>query len=248
MLEPPSGNQAPTANAGPDFNVDQGENVSITGSGSDPDGSISDWAWTYISGPSVSLSNADSQQVSFTAPDSSGDIRLRLTVTDNEGATDSDDVYVTVNGAPPSGNTTGFTLQSMLPIINEARSQTRLCGSTEFPGLPDQPLQWSGSLADIAMQHSMDMAENGYFSHTSEDGTTMGDRVFPYWSGSRVGENIAASSANRPDSYVVDLWLDSPGHCELIMDPSFTHAGIGSGHNTDNGYTYHHFWTLDFGG
>jgi uncharacterized protein YkwD len=47
---------------------------------------------------------------------------------------------------------------------------------------------------------------------------------------------------------VVDLWLDSPGHCELIMDPNFTHAGIGSGHNTDNGYTYHHFWTLDFGG
>ncbi len=80
------------------------------------------------------------------------------------------------------------------------------------------------------------------------DGTSMGDRVFPYWSGNRVGENIAASSVNRSDSYVVDLWLNSPGHCALLMNPDMTHAGIGSGQDTDNGYNLHYFWTLDFGG
>ena len=76
----------------------------------------------------------------------------------------------------------------------------------------------------------------------------MGNRVFPYWSGSRVGENIAASSADRSDNYVVGLWMDSPGHCSLIMDPNFTHVGAGAGHNPENGYDFHHFWTLDFGG
>ena len=135
----------------------------------------------------------------------------------------------------------------MLNAINNARVQTQLCNGQAYP--PQSPLQWDSGLADIAMQHSMDMASQGYFSHTSADGTSMGNRVFPYWSGNRVGENIAASSSTRSDSYIVNLWLTSTaGHCELLMSPDFTHAGVGVGHNTQNNYTYHHFWTLDVGG
>ena len=63
-----------------------------------------------------------------------------------------------------------------------------------------------------------------------------------------LGENIAASSIDRTDAYVVQLWLDSSGHCALIMDPDFSHAGIGVGRDPENGYDFHHFWTLDFGG
>ena len=143
-------------------------------------------------------------------------------------------------------NTTGETMESMMSEINEARGEARKCGETDYEA--QDPLLWSSSLADIARLHSMDMARQGYFSHTSLDGTTMGNRVFPYWSGSRVGENIAAGSSNLSNQAVVDLWLNSPGHCALIMDPDFTHSGIGAGHDLDNGYTYHHFWTLDFGG
>ena len=134
----------------------------------------------------------------------------------------------------------------MLSHINDARAVARDCGGTEYPAQP--PLQWSSSLAEIAMIHSMDMAREGYFAHASLDGTSMGDRVFQYWSGTRVGENIAASSIHRTDAYVVQLWLDSSGHCALIMDPDFTHAGIGVGRDPENGYDFHHFWTLDFGG
>ncbi len=242
----PPPNQPPTANAGSDRNVEQGDSVTVSGSGSDPDGTISAWAWAQVSGPAVSLSGASSQNVQFTAPDTAGDILLRLTVTDDDGASDSDDVIITVEEAPGPDTTTGETLASMLPVINEARGEGRDCGGTFYPAQP--ALQWSSSLADIARLHSMDMAREGYFSHTSADGTSMGDRVFPYWSGSTVGENIAASSINRSDSYVVDLWLDSAGHCALIMSPNFTHAGIGAGHDTENGYSMHHFWTLDFGG
>ena len=42
--------------------------------------------------------------------------------------------------------------------------------------------------------------------------------------------------------------MDSPGHCRLIMSPNFTHVGIGVGRDPENGYEFHHFWTLDFGG
>jgi len=239
----PPPNQSPTANAGPDLTVNQGDNVVITGGGSDPDGSITGWAWSQQSGPSVDLVNADSQEVSFTAPDSVGDIRLRLTVTDDDGATDSDNVDITVEGPD---NTTGYTLQSMLSVINDVRSEARTCRDDLLPSQP--AVRWRESLATIAQLHSMDMARQGYFSHNSLDGTTMGERVFPYWTGNYVGENIAASSGQLSDAAVVQAWLDSPPHCELLMDPDMTHAGVGVGVNTENGYTYHYFWTLDFGG
>jgi uncharacterized protein YkwD len=239
-------NQAPTANAGANQTVQPGDNVSITGSGSDSDGSIVAWSWTQISGTQVSLSGADSQQVGFTAPESAGDIRLRLTVTDNDGASDSDDVTITVEESSGTDNTTGKTLSSMLPLINEARGQTRMCGDEEYPAQPE--LEWSDSLADIAMQHSMDMARQGYFSHDSIDGTSMRDRVFSAWSGNTIGENIAASSNDREKQFVVDQWLQSPGHCRLIMADYYTHAGVGTGQDHDNNYAYHYFWTLDFGG
>jgi uncharacterized protein YkwD len=242
---PVPSNQAPTANAGSNLTVETGDSVTVNGSGSDSDGSIVNWAWTQVSGTTVSLTGADSPDVSFTAPGDATTIRLRLTVTDDDGATDSDEMLVTVE-EPLSDTTTGSTLHSMLDELNAARATARTCGDTEYEAQP--ALAWSESLADIAMQHSMDMASKSYFSHTSADGTSMATRVWPYWDGITIGENIAASSANRDDQYIIDLWLDSPGHCALIMAPDFTHVGIGVGHDTENGYTYHHFWTMDFGG
>lgn len=246
--DPTPVNQSPTADAGRDQTVETGDSVSISGSASDPDGSIANWSWQQVSGSAVSLSGADSRTVSFTAPGSATDIRLRLTVTDNGGATDSDDVIIRVEEPAGSGTTTGNALQSMLDELNDARGTARTCedGGQVFPAQP--ALQWSANLADIATQHSMDMAAKGYFSHTSADGTTMSQRVRPYWPSGWIGENIAASSIDRSDQYVIDMWLNSKGHCELIMSPNFSHAGIGVGRDEQNGYTYHHFWTLNFGG
>ena len=80
-------NTAPTANAGPDQNVNEGVLVTLNGSNSsDPDGTIGTFAWTQTAGPSVTLSNAAAQQPTFTAP-SAGPVGLtlqfQLQVTDN---------------------------------------------------------------------------------------------------------------------------------------------------------------------
>lgn len=243
----PPANQAPTANAGASRTVLPGDSVTITGGGSDADGTIVGWSWVQISGTAVSLSGASTQTVQFTAPNSAGDIRLRLTVTDDDGATDSDDAIVTVEESSDPGNTTGSTLQSMLDDINEVRSQGTVCNGTPKPSAP--PLLWSSSLADIAKQHSMDMAQHGYFDHNSLDGTDWVKRVFPYWNRYPIGENIAGSSHDKLDSEVVEMWRSSTlGHCELLMDPDFTHVGVGKGHDPDNGYTLKYFWTMDLGG
>jgi hypothetical protein len=44
-------NQAPTANAGTDQTVNEGDNVKLDGSGSsDPDGTIASYSWTQTAG------------------------------------------------------------------------------------------------------------------------------------------------------------------------------------------------------
>ncbi len=92
--EPQKPNQAPTANAGEDKSVEEGKTVTLSGSGSDTDGSVVSYKWSEngtILGNSATL-NYKATTV--------GDHTLTLTVTDNKGATGSDSVKVTVTAKP----------------------------------------------------------------------------------------------------------------------------------------------------
>lgn len=91
-------NAAPQANAGSDITVNKLEKVTLVGSGADSDGSISSYYWSVVSGPSVSLSSPNTASLTFTAPDVTvmSQLVLRLMVTDNEGATATDDVMITI--------------------------------------------------------------------------------------------------------------------------------------------------------
>ena len=98
-------NQPPTADAGPDQTVASGASVTLNGNGStDTDGTIASYAWTQTVGPNVSLTGANTATPSFTAPPGPATLEFRLTVTDNDGATDSDTVVVNVNA--PAGSVT----------------------------------------------------------------------------------------------------------------------------------------------
>jgi len=79
-------NLAPVANAGPDqLNKDPGTAFTLSAAGSsDPDGAIAGYAWTQISGPTVTLSGAGTATASFTSPTrTTATYGFRLTVTDN---------------------------------------------------------------------------------------------------------------------------------------------------------------------
>lgn len=92
-------NQKPTANAGADQTADEQTAVTIEGSGTDSDGTIASYSWAQTSGPEITLNNTDQQNLEFTAPVAKQvtSLELTLTVTDNDGATDTDVVSVTVN-------------------------------------------------------------------------------------------------------------------------------------------------------
>jgi gliding motility-associated-like protein len=95
-------NQNPVANAGPDKTINLPTNTTnLTGSGSDPDGTITAYLWEKVTGPSVTMTNTNSATLSLSAL-LAGSYTFRLTVTDNKGAKASDDINVIVVAANQS--------------------------------------------------------------------------------------------------------------------------------------------------
>lgn len=97
-------NQSPTANAGADKSITlPASSTSLAGSGTDADGTIVKYLWSGNSG-TISSPNAAATNVSGLT--SAGTYTFTLTVTDNAGATSTDQVTVTVNDVttpPPTG-------------------------------------------------------------------------------------------------------------------------------------------------
>ena len=125
-------NQPPTANAGNNITLTLPTNsTTLNGSGTDADGTIASYAWTRVSGPTTfTLGTANAATTTLTNL-VQGIYVFRLTVTDNSGATATDDVTVTVNAAvnqPPTanaGNNITINVANQLNNINGKRHRCR---------------------------------------------------------------------------------------------------------------------------
>ena len=100
-------NNNPTANAGMDQTVNENSSVTLNGAASsDPDSDTLTYAWTQVSGPTVSLSGANTANPGFTAPfvnAGGANFEFMLTVDDGYGGTASDNVVIHVQNTndPP---------------------------------------------------------------------------------------------------------------------------------------------------
>jgi parallel beta-helix repeat protein len=91
-------NIPPTANAGADQSITlPTSNVTLSGSGTDADGTIASYAWSRISGPNTPTIVSPSSALTNVTGLIAGTYVFRLTVTDNLGATGFDDVTITVS-------------------------------------------------------------------------------------------------------------------------------------------------------
>jgi len=103
-------NHPPTADAGPDQTIIEGQAVSLDGSNStDPDNDIASYHWVQIGEPSVNLSSSDTKQPTFTAPGVGPEgvsLTFELTVTDQNGNQGKDmcNVNITYLNEPPQAN------------------------------------------------------------------------------------------------------------------------------------------------
>ena len=131
-------------------------------------------------------------------------------------------------GAPPTRPAAGpappaALATRALQLINEARARGAWCGKRQFASVP--PLSLSATLADVALGHATDMAARNYFEHQDRAGHTPAERVRAAgYRETLVGENIAYGPQSIEEA--VRGWLDSPGHCENIMDGRFAEMGL----------------------
>ena len=111
----------------------------------------------------------------------------------------------------------------LLELVNAARSEPRRCGEHEFPA--SAPVRYSDSLTRAAVIHAADMAQRASLDHAGSDGSNPGERL------TRVGYRWQISGENLALGYddvatVMRGWLDSPAHCENIMEPRFDEMGL----------------------
>ena len=119
-----------------------------------------------------------------------------------------------------------------------------------------QPLRLSVSLSEAAREHTVQMAQDGYFAHTSADGSAFWRRIqsfYPsstwgYWS---VGENLLWSSPDVDADGALRLWVASPEHLANLLNPRWRQVGISAVHMTQAPGVYHGMdvtiVTTDFG-
>jgi uncharacterized protein YkwD len=172
---------------------------------------------------------------------------LHLPACLGEGGGDGNVTAPTGSVIPPQGGNEpdpgiADIRDEFLAAVNQARSASRMCGSTPHVSAP--PVSWSDNLAMAAYLHSQDMAWNDFFSHTGSDGSSAGQRIsrqgYPWRT---YGENIAVGYPTV--SSVIQGWLGSEGHCRNLMNPAFTGIGAGYAIGPFGGNPAARYWTLD---
>lgn len=124
--------------------------------------------------------------------------------------------------AQPASGDHGALAAGLLEQSNSARQRN---------GLP--PLSQDPTLAAAAAAHAREMAELGYFDHTSPvaANATLSRRVANAGSPLvEVGENLArlaGVSAELVPARVVQGWLDSPSHRRNLLNAGFNRVGFG---------------------
>jgi uncharacterized protein YkwD len=111
----------------------------------------------------------------------------------------------------------------LLQLVNEVRKKGCTCGDTYYA--PVAPLSWNNQLEKAAFEHSSDMNQHKYFSHTAPDGSNAGDRISSAgYKWRAYGENIALGYLTEQE--VITGWLHSSGHCKNIMSKDFKEMGV----------------------
>lgn len=116
--------------------------------------------------------------------------------------------------------------KKMWEMVNQDRLEPDTQAETGGQALA---LQWDDRLAEVAREHSLDMAQRGYFNHVSPDGSTPDVRVTRAgiaWQG--MGENIAEyGDVTRAEAAFMNEPRFEHNHRHNILNPKFTHVGVG---------------------
>jgi uncharacterized protein YkwD len=104
-------------------------------------------------------------------------------------------------------------------------------------------------LTTAARSHSREMIEEDYFSHSSYDGESVGERLKRFGYDLIIhGENLAGGTAafGEPDS-AFQRWMNSQDHRATVLDSRFRPVGVGTYTGDYKGFQEYTMYTVDFG-
>lgn len=137
-----------------------------------------------------------------------------------------------VGGAVTAEASDVATAYRILQLVNDARSAN---------GLP--ALVLDARLVDAAARHAADQADRQTMTHFGGDQSSAGGRITAagvttaWW-----GENVAYGYGTAEG--VVDAWMDSTGHREMVLSPHAETMGVAM-RRAVNGVPY---WSQTFAG
>jgi len=126
------------------------------------------------------------------------------------------------SGAHPTELTVESARQSVRCLINKKRKSKRA-----------RPLRANSRLELAAQGHSAAMESDGFFSHTSLDGSDPLSRIKAagYLGGAvkwAIGENLSwAEGPGATPKFTVSQWMRSPPHRAAMLSRRYRHVGIG---------------------
>jgi len=241
IVMPAASNQPPIANAGGSKVIQLPTNsVALAGSGNDSDGSITSYAWEKLSGAAATITSATTAQTLITGL-TEGLYTFRLTVTDDNGATGTNDITVTV--LPTSVNQNPLASAGLNQSIILPTNSTNLVGSASDPDGSVQSTTWSKlngpAGGTIASPNTLITAITGLAEGTYTFRLTVKDN-FGATGVDDVTIIVSSSSANQ-------LPIASAGGNRIITLPTNTLNLPGSGFDPD-GTIVSYTWTKVSGG
>ncbi|WGW03406.1 CAP domain-containing protein [Tropicibacter oceani] len=113
---------------------------------------------------------------------------------------------------------------SLMPVTASAQQvRQMLNGLRAEAGLG--PVTPSPRLEQVAMDHAMDMARNGFFGHVGSDGSKIMQRAKRSgYDACLVAENIAKGQKSLTE--VMGGWAKSPGHRKNMLLAQVTDYGL----------------------
>ena len=122
-------------------------------------------------------------------------------------------------------------VNQVLKLVNERRARIGLNELTLNP-----------VLTQMAEKYAADMIERGFFAHQNPDEQGPGERAYKEgYVFLSVGENLAAGQETAEQ--VVDEWMASPEHRDMILGTQWREVGIG----VRIGGAFNVYWIIEFG-
>jgi uncharacterized protein YkwD len=140
-----------------------------------------------------------------------------------------------------------------MKAINRLRTTPQICSA------PVKPLIWNENLYQIAKEHNIDMAVNGFVSHNGSGrdtditarqlGLNRGSYFYERVNREKNSKKILSAELvtsvstkfyKRPAD-ILNYWIKRPKSCKVLMDARFKEVGLSKVVNRKTNRTY---WTL----